>query len=175
MPRILSILLTLSALWFAGCACNEQCETEMLPHQGLAKTSEELHAMVSHMARYECWSTLYDYLSEETRDEHSYIKIRPFISSWKAEEPWEYAVVDILSKGELIGVWPDGPDGTELLMLSYQEKGRPELLAQILVVDEKDEQGRSVKRLGLQEQYREGPALNQAPSEGEEAGDESGE
>lgn len=171
MPRILGPLLLSLALGLAGCACNEQCETEMLPHQGLAKTSEELHAMVSHMARYECWSTLYDYLSAATRDEHSYIKIRPFISSWKAEEPWEYAVVDILSKGELIGVWPDGPDGTELLMLSYQEQGRPELLAQILVVDEKDEAGRSVKRLGLQEQYREGPALNQAPSEETEAGE----
>jgi len=170
MPRIFGLILTLSALAFAGCSCNEQCETEMLPHQGVAKTSEELHAMVSHMARYECWSTLYDHLSAATRDEHSYIKIRPFISSWKAEEPWEYAVVDILSKGELIGVWPDGPDGTELLMLSYQEKGRPELLAQILVVDEKDDQGRSIKRLGLQEQYREGPALNQAPSD--EASDE---
>lgn len=163
MPRLLAFLLTGLLLLSAGCSCSEECETEMLPYQGVAATSEELHEIVSHLARYECWSTLYDHLSKTTRDEHSYIKIRPFISSWKAEEPWEYAVVDILSKGELIGVWPDGPDGTELLMLSYEEPGRPELLAQILVVDEKDEEGRSIKRLGLQEQYQEGPALNQAP------------
>ncbi|MBL4848543.1 MAG: hypothetical protein JKY65_23730 [Planctomycetes bacterium] len=163
MSRILGLVLSLLALTCAGCSCSEHCETAMLPYQGIATSSEELYEIVSHTARYECWSELYDHLSQATRDEHSYIKIRPFISGWKAEEPWEYRVMDILAKGELLGVWPDGPNGGELLMITYQEPGRPELLAHVLVVNETDETGREIKRLGLQEQHEEGPALNQEP------------
>lgn len=158
--------VAVASLVVAGC-CAGPCDIENFPSQGVARDGEALHAIVRHAANNECWSELYDFLSARTRDEHSYIKMRPFISGWRAQEPWEYRVVDILAKGELIGVWPDGPQGAELLMLTYREPGRPELLAQLLIVEEPDEEtGLQVKRLGLQEQYEHGPALNQAPPEG---------
>ena len=166
----LALALALVGLLAAGCSCGP-CAVENFPHLGVARDSEELHAIVRHAAVNECWSELYDYLSARTREEHGYIKLRPFITRWRAEKPWEYRVADLIAKGELIGVWPGGPEGSELLMLSYQEPGRPELLAQILVVSEPDEKtGLRVKRLGLQEQYESGPSLNQAPAEGLESG-----
>jgi len=156
----------LGTLGLTGCASGP-CAAEKLPNQGRTQTSEELYRFVQYAAKHECWSELYDHLSARTRDEHSYIKIRPWIGSLEAEEPWEYKIVDVLAKGTFVEVFPGGPQGQELIMVSYQEPGRPELLAQILSVED-TEDGRKVRRLGLQEQYDQKLPISQLP--GEEAG-----
>lgn len=166
MRRVVTLLFSfLLGASLSGCASGP-CSSEQLPHQGRTRTSEELYDFVQHAAKHECWSELYDHLSARTRDEHSYIKIRPWIGSLEAEEPWEYKIVDVLAKGTFVAVYP-GPGGQELIMVSYQEPGRPELLAQILSVEDTEE-GRKVRRLGLQEQYDQKLPISQLP--GEEAG-----
>lgn len=161
MPRLLTRAALAATLLVAGC-CSVECERESLPLQGVARTGEELFTVVQYAARNECKRALYDLLSARTRDEHSYLKIALFLGSITLPEPWEYAFVDVLSGGELLGVIP-GPPGRELALVAYEEPGRPELLAQVLIVDETDEQGRDVKRIGVEEQLAEGPAINQDP------------
>ena len=56
--------------------------------------------------------------------------------------------------------------GRELVLVSYQEPGKPELLAQILVVQE-TEDGQRVRRMALEEQRHQGPAFNQDPAPGD--------
>ena len=177
--RLLRAPALVLAVSLTACCTSEACLPENLPHQGVAKTSEELAHIVRHAVSHECWSTLYDYLSARTRAEHSYIKIRPFIASQRVEEPYGYLLLDILAKGEFLGVLDGGPKGGELIMLSYAEPGRPELLAQVLVVtDPIQDGGGPQKRLGLQEQFEDGPPVNQEAGdigggdEGEDAGGE---
>ncbi|MGE0713735.1 MAG: hypothetical protein AB7N76_34500 [Planctomycetota bacterium] len=160
MTRTLLLSLCLA---LAGCGPSP-CDRENLPEQGRTETSEQLFRLAQYAARNDCWSELYDHLSKRTRDEHSYLKIRPFITSWRIDEPWEYKVADILAKGAYVESFPGGPNGQELIMISYQEPGRPELLAQLLVVAEQED-GRAVRRLGLQEQYEGKVPINQAPAQ----------
>jgi hypothetical protein len=165
--RAQHLILTAALLSMGGCGGPTACDEEHLPEHGRTQTSEELFRFAQYAAKKECWSELYDHLSKRTRDEHSYIKLRPFITSWKTEEPWEYRIVDVLSKGEFVEVFPDGPQGQELILVSYQEAGKPELLAQLLVVREVDE-GKPVRRLGLQEQYEGKVPISQAPADEDE-------
>ncbi|HBP21476.1 MAG TPA: hypothetical protein DEA08_27270 [Planctomycetes bacterium] len=170
MRRVVTLLFCFlfTTVGLSGCASGP-CAREKLPNQGRTQNSEELYRFVQYAAKHECWSELYDHLSARTREEHSYIKIRPWIGSLEAEEPWEYKIVDVLAKGTFVEVFPGGPQGQELIMVSYQEPGRPELLAQILSVEDTTEDGRKVRRLGLQEQYDQKLPISQLP--GEEAGD----
>lgn len=143
----------------AGCASVE-CAPERLPHRGVVRTTDELYELVRHLVRHECWERLYDCLSERTRDAHSYVKIRIGLKQVTVPEPYEYSFLDVLRDGEYLGALP-GPGGRELALVRYQEPGRPELLAQVLVVSERDDEGREVKRLAVEEQVQDGPRFDQ--------------
>lgn len=154
--------LTMAAvIALAGC-CSVECMPERLPARGVPKTSEELFKLVQHAAQNDCGEVLYDAMSKKTRGEHSYLKLKVGLRYIEVPEPWEYKVMDVIEKGEFIGAFP-GPRGQELVIVSYQEKGKPELMAQILVTEERNEAGKKVKVMALEEQRARGPAFNQLP------------
>lgn len=150
--------ILIAVLALAGCT-PEVCEVENLPYQGTPTTPEELFALAQYAARNDCGSSLYSLLSQRTRDEHSELKIKLFWASQKIPEPWGYKLGDVVAKGQYAGVLPD-LKGRKLMFVQYQEPGKPDLLAQLYVVEEKDEEGRVVPRLGLQEQVDSQEAPN---------------
>jgi hypothetical protein len=137
-------------LALAGCT-PELCEVENLPFRGEPTDEQQLFTLAQHAAKNECTGTLYGLLSKRTRDEHSALKFSLFWESLDVPDPWGYRVVDVVAKGQYAGVLED-PLGRKLLYVQYQEPGKPDLLAQLYVVYEKDEKGRVVPRLALQDQ-----------------------
>ncbi len=161
--RLLALALTVA---LAG--CKSACDVERLPHQGLAFTSEGLFDILQYAAREDCRGTIYDRMSEATREEYSYLEMWLALSALRIPEPWDYDTRDVVAYGQMLGVFPDPKrEGRELVFVSYKEPNHPELLAQLLVVQERDEDGRLVKRLGLMEQIKEQIPINQDPPPGE--------
>lgn len=154
------LLTALGLLLSAGCT-STMCEPEQLPSQGAPVTAEGLFDLVQYSAKHECWRTLYDAMSKRTRGEHAYIKLWAALRHIEVPEPWEYKLVDVLEHGTFVAAAPLKP-GQELVIVSYQEPGKKELLAQILVVEEVED-GKSVRRMALEEQRHQGPAFNQDP------------
>ena len=156
------MLLTLTMLVLAGC-CAPECAPDKLPHGGEVLVTEadthhqELFELVQHCAKYECCDTLYGTLSAKTQDEHSETKFCLFWDTIEIPEPYEYLLVDVLKYGRYSGTVPGPKDGEEFVYVSYpptRKKGKKNLLAQILVVTEKDDKGRAVPRIALEEQLR---------------------
>ncbi len=150
--KFLGALLLLS---LSACCASPECTPAELPSAGVPRSSEALFLLTKHAARQGCFQVLYDCLSEETRAEHSYFKLRLFLDQLRVPEPWGYALLDILKGGSLLGVFP-GPAKRELVLIEYEEPQGKNLLAQILVVEEE-----GIKRLGLEEQVRDGPPIQQ--------------
>ena len=156
------------ALTLALSGCKSACDVERLPHQGLATTSEGLFEILQYAAREDCRRTAYDRMSAATREEYGYWQMWLAFSAMRIPEPWDYDTRDVVAYGQMLGVFPHPRRADrELVFVSYKEPNHPELLAQLLIVEERDEEGREVKRLGLVEQMKEGPPINQDPPPGE--------
>lgn len=158
MRRFARLALVLA---LAGCT-PEVCEVENLPFRGDPADPQQLFALAQYAARNECDATLYGLLSKRTRDEHSELKFSLFWESLDVPDPWNYKIVDVVARGQYAGVLED-PLGRKLLFVQYQEPGKPDLLAQLYIVEEKDEQGRVVPRLALQEQVDSQESPNPIP------------
>lgn len=144
----------------SGCSA---CDPEDMPHEGVALTTDALLDVVRYAAQEDCKRAIYDRLSTRTRSKYSYFEIWLAFVGMEIPAPWNYDPLDVVARGEYLGALPaDGP-GREMALITYQEPGRPELLAQFLVVNELDEEGRVVKRLGVQEQIDEQIPINQEP------------
>lgn len=148
-----------AGLLLGGCKAAE-CAAERLPAQGNPRTTEQLFELVQYAARNDCTSSLYDALSARTRAKHSYTKIWLFFGSIEIPEPYEYKLIDVLRGGLLLGAFP-GPGGEELMYVAYKEPGRPDLVAQILVLEEPGPDGQPVRRLAVEEQVASGPPFAQ--------------
>lgn len=135
-PRRLSLKsLALAPLLLAaaGC-CPIECEPEGLPHRGHATTTDELAEIVRHEAKFECWSALYDLLSQKTRDKHGRTEWRLFASSIRIPAPYDYRVVDVVEKGIYVASLPDPRNPDEAIAIyDYQEPGKRKLAAHVLL------------------------------------------
>lgn len=150
LRRSAPLLLTL-ALLVPSCT-PEVCELENLPHLGQPQTAAQLFELVQYAARNDCCESMYGGLSARTRAEHSETKFCLFWESIKLPEPFEaYKLADVVRRGEFLAVLPDA-HGRQFMFVHYQEPGEVALDAQLYVVFEQDEQGRTRPRLGLQEQ-----------------------
>lgn len=139
------------ALTLAACT-PEVCEVENLPFLGQPKTPEELFQLAQYAARNDCCGSLYGALSKRTQDEHSETKFCLFWESIKLPEPFEkYKVAQVVRDGEFVAVLPD-TKGRLFMFVHYQQPGEVSLDVQLYIVTEKDDQGRSLTKLGLQEQ-----------------------
>lgn len=154
-----------AALALALAACTpEVCEVENLPFHGQPQTPEQLFQLVQYAARNECCESMYDALSQRTKAEHSQTKFCLFWESLDLPEPYEeYSVAEVVRGGELLAVLPDA-QGRKFMFVHYQEPGKPALDAQLLLVDEQDERGGTVPRLGLQDQVDKSLPFAQPPA-----------
>ncbi len=156
--RIVCVAAVVAGL--SGCSA---CDPEDMPHHGVALTTDALLDVVRYAAQEGCDGALYDQLSARTRTKYSFFEIWLALRGMEIPAPWNYDPLDVVAGGEYLGALPADDPGREMALITYQEPGRPELLAQFLVVDELDEDGRVVKRLGVQEQIDEQIPINQAP------------
>ena len=160
-PMTYRILFALAALLASGC-CAPECELDRLPYKGeilVAKDdshSEKLFELVQYCAKYDCCDTLYSKLSAKTRDEHSETMFCLFWDTIEIPEPYDYLLVDVMKYGEYSGTVPGPKEGEQFVYVSYPPDGKKgkNLLAQILVIVEKDERGRDVPTIALEEQLR---------------------
>lgn len=132
--RVGRALLGAALLYLAGC-CSEQCDPERLPNRGRADTPETLATIVQHEARNECWSALYDLLSERTRNEHGRTKWRIGVSSIRVPAPYEYRVVDVMERGTWVAAIPTSPNEA-IAYYDYQEPGKKLLKLRLLLLRE---------------------------------------
>ena len=155
MTRLL-LALTLA---LAGC-CTVECEPENLPFTGHPSTPEELFKLAQHAATFDCCEILHTNLSQATRDEHSETKFCLFWESIDIPDPYDYRLVDVVAKGSFVGTIPWNNPGELLIYVEYQEQGKPNLLAQLLVVQEPDERGHPTPHLAVQDQMDRGMAFD---------------
>lgn len=158
-------LLSPLALALTLAACTpEVCEVENLPFLGQPSTPEELFTLAQYAARNECCESLYGGLSKRTKDEHSETKFCLFWESLKLPEPFPpYKVVDIVAQGLFLAILPD-EQGRQFMFVEYRQPGEAQLIAQLYIVMEKDEQGRDVPKLALQEQVDQNLPFAQRPA-----------
>jgi hypothetical protein len=64
------------ALVLLTAACSTVCDKDKLPNGGDTSTPEHVAALLQYGCQNECWSLLYDLMSEKTRDKYSYVKFR---------------------------------------------------------------------------------------------------
>lgn len=151
------------ALLLAACT-PEVCEVENLPFRGEPQTPEQLFQLAQYAARNDCCGSMYDSLSQRTKAEHSETKFCLFWESLDLPEPYEeYSVAEVVRGGEFLAVLPD-TQGRRFMFVHYQEPGKAALDAQLLLVDEKDERGNTVPKLGLQDQVDQSLPFAQPPA-----------
>jgi hypothetical protein len=150
-PRPGLILVLALAPGLAACT-SELCRPENLPHEGVARTPEELFEIAQQAARNDCSDELHSLLSKKTRDEHGELSFSLAWDSIKIPDPYDYKVANVVKSGKFLGVITDKASGRRFIYVDYQEPGKKDLLAQLYVVTERDEEGREVFRLALQEQ-----------------------
>lgn len=139
------------ALSLAACT-PEVCEVENLPFLGQPSTPQELFQLAQYAAKNDCCGSLYGALSERTQDEHSETKFCLFWESIALPEPFEkYKVAQVVRDGEFLAVLPDDK-GRQFMFVHYQQPGEASLDAQLYIVMEKDETGKELPKLALQEQ-----------------------
>jgi len=126
-------LLGFLLLLVAGCTCAE-CDEDHLPKRGHATTPEDLVSIVQHEAKYECWSQLYDLLSEKTREKYSRLEWRLGVSSITVPG-YDYRVVDVAEKGHYIATIPSPADpGEGMAYYDYEEPPKKVLRLKLLVL-----------------------------------------
>lgn len=152
-PARLLALIPLVSL--AACCTPERCQPAALPFQGVATVASEMFVLAQFAARQECDDTLYDLLSNATRDELS-----QFGWGWIQDqeiEPYPYRFEDVLRGAEYVATLPGLEPNQEFLYVEYEEPGKPNLFVQILIVNEVDPEieGDTVRpKVGLFEQIK---------------------
>lgn len=143
------VLIGLVAI--AGCCTAPACRPENLPHGGRPETSEQLFDLIQYAARNDCCEQLYEQLTQSTRDEYSELE---FCLAWEGIELPEYGyyLVDVVTGGSLLGSFPGNEPGEEFLFIEFEEPGRENLLARILLRQETGTSGKSRPYLAMWEQ-----------------------
>ena len=107
---------------------------DRLPNRGHATEPAELAGIVQHEAKYECWSQLYDLLSEKTRDKYSRLEWRLAVSSIKVPD-YDYRVVDVAEKGAYLDFLGNPADENEgFAYYDYEEPGKKKLKLKLLLL-----------------------------------------
>ncbi|MEZ6187786.1 MAG: hypothetical protein R3F62_22605 [Planctomycetota bacterium] len=143
------VLIGLVAL--AGCCTSPACLPENLPHGGKPHDSAELFDLIQYAARNDCCEQLYEQLTQASRDEYSETA---FCLAWEGIElpDYGYYLVDVVIGGSLIGSFPGNEPGEEFLYIEFEEPGRENLLARILLKQETDSSGLTRPFLAMIEQ-----------------------
>lgn len=119
----------------AGCGCGECCE-ERLPNRGHATASEDLVRIVQHEAKNECWSEMYDLLSNRTRDKYSRLEWRLGVSSIRVPD-YDYRVIDVAEKGTYIEFLANPTNDFEgFAYYDYQEPPKKKMKLKLLLLRE---------------------------------------
>ncbi len=148
MNRALALIIIATLL--AG--CSSVCDREKMPHAGDASTPENLARIVQYACRNECWSTLYDVVSAKTRDKYSYVEFRVGFPRLEApgREGEKVAALVARTGDVLVARSHLGPE-FRLAYLTYKE-GRDEKDLNVLLIEEKDDDGKPEWHVALQEQ-----------------------
>ena len=124
-------LLALLVALVAG--CSSVCDKEHLPNAGDVSTPEHTVALLQYGCRMECWSTLYDLMSEKTRDKYSYLKFRVGFPEIKAPGREETVRELVALTGEVLVSQSHIGENYRLAYLTYVEKGESHDLNVLLI------------------------------------------
>ena len=113
--------------------CSTVCDREFLPNKGDVSTPEHTCQLLQYGCQKECWSLLYDLMSEKTRDKYSYIKFRVGFPDLKAPGREETVRELVARTGETLVAHSHLGDNYRLAYLSYQEKGESKDLNVLLI------------------------------------------
>lgn len=135
----------------AGCCTSAACLPEALPHRGRPADSAQLFDVIQYAARNDCCEQLYGQLTSATRANYSEFE---FCIAWEGIElpEYDYRLVDVVTGGQLLGAFPGNLPGEEFLFVEYEEPGRDNLLARILLKHESDPDGKTRPYIAMQEQ-----------------------
>jgi hypothetical protein len=114
-------------------ACSTVCDKENLPFAGDTSTPEHAVAVMQYGCRMECWSLLYDLMSEKTRDKYSYLKFRVGFPDLKAPGRDETVRELVARTGEVLVSQSHLGDEFRLAYLTYTEKGESKDLNVLLI------------------------------------------
>lgn len=133
MRRLLLALLLAATATFAG--CSTVCDKEKLPHGGDLSTPEHTVAVLQYGCRNECWSELYDLMSEKTRAAHSYVKFRVGFPDLKAPGSEETVRSLVARTGEVLVSRSHIGDSYRLAYLTLKEDGKDKDLNVLLILE----------------------------------------
>lgn len=131
--------------------CSTVCDRDRLPGHGDASTPEKLCAIVQHACRHECWGTLYDFASERTRSEYSYVKFRVGFPDLKPPGHEETVAQLVARTTSVLVAHSHLGEEFRLAYLTYLRDGEEKDL-NVLLVEEKGEDGRPEWHVAVQEQ-----------------------
>jgi hypothetical protein len=139
----------LIAIALAGCN-GAECQPESQPFHGQPRTAEELFAVVQYLAKSDCCDQLWSHLSPKSQAEHGETK---FCLFWETIEIPEYGylLADVVKQGKFVAAVEGPKKGEWLVYVEYEEPGKKNLLAAILVSSVRY-LGSPTPRVGLVEQ-----------------------
>jgi hypothetical protein len=127
MRFLLAILLASLA------ACSSVCDREKMPFAGDTSTPEHTVSVLQYGCKNECWSALYDLMSEKTRDKYSYIKFRVGFPDLKAPGREETVRELVARTNDVLVAHSHIGDNYRLAYLTYQEGGEKKDLNVLLI------------------------------------------
>jgi hypothetical protein len=130
------LLAVVIAVALAG--CSTVCDREFLPNAGDTSTPEHAVALLQYGCAKECWSLLYDLMSEKTRDKYSYIKFRVGFPRIKAPGHEETVRELVARTKEVLVAHSHLGDEFRLAYLTYHEQGESKDLNVLLVQEGAD-------------------------------------
>jgi len=129
MRRYMIVLLLVAVL----SACSTICDKENLPNAGDTSTPEHTVALLQYGCQRECWSLLYDLMSEKTRDKYSYVKFRIGFPDLKAAGRDETVRALVAATNEVLVAHSHLGDEYRLAYLTYVDQGESKDLNVLLV------------------------------------------
>lgn len=121
----------LALLVVAG--CSTVCDKEKLPAGGDVTTPEHTVAILQYGCRNECWSTLYDLMSEKTRDKYSYVTFRVGFPGLKPPDREETVHELVARTNEVLVSRSHLGDNYRLAYLTYKQGGESKDLNVLLI------------------------------------------
>ena len=128
----------LLALVVALAGCSSVCDKEFLPHGGDTSTPEHTALILQYGCAKECWSLLYDLMSEKTRDKYSYVKFRLGFPDLKAPGRDETVRELVARTNDVLVAHSHLGDEFRLAYLTYLDGGEKKDL-NVLLIQEGDQ------------------------------------
>ncbi len=132
--RLLRSLLVACLVALAS-GCSSICDKEKQPHGGDLSKPENTCAILQYGCRNECWSELYDLMSEKTRAEHSYLKFRVGFPDLKAPGREETIRSLVARTGEVLVSRSHIGEKYRLALLNLPAEGKDKDLNVLLILE----------------------------------------